>query len=290
MKAGTTTVFEDLQTQPQIFFPVHKEPHNLCFDTVLGDAGLARYVRLFRRARPDQLCGEASTGYTKLPVYQGVPERARQVLGPNLRIIYSVREPVARSLSHHLHLHLAGEASADFEETLQHRSELIDFSRYAMQIDPWIETFGRQRIHIVQLERYADDRREGLRELCTFLGVEPQAELVQESKVFRAAKDKRRIPSWLAGPLQKVTSNHWYRYTLRPLIPDNAITRLKKTLFKPPPQLPPPRPAVIDQIVDTVRDDAERLRQIMGRDEPLWDFDAVRAKYVRTDQRAEAAV
>lgn len=290
MKSGTTTVYRDLETQPRIFFPVHKEPHNLCYESVLSDEGRVQYASLFRGARAEQLCGEASTGYTKLPVRQGVVKRARQLLGPDLRIIYSVREPVARALSHHRHLYLSGFASPDFEETLRHTPDLIDVSRYAMQIEPWIEMFGPQLVYISQLETYSQDRQAGLKELCTFMGIEAQPELVEENVVFRSAEDKQKVPSWLAGPFRRIVTSHLYLYRLRPMLPDALIVRMKRALLSSPQEIRRPSPAVIDELIEGVRDDAERLRRFMGRSEPLWDFDSVRMKYVGADQPAGAAV
>jgi hypothetical protein len=281
MKAGTTTVFRDLGTQPEVFFPFHKEPHSLCYDDVLTTRGLKKYSSLFHRARPHQLVGEASTGYTKLPALPGVPERALRVLGPDVKIIYSVREPVARSLSHHFHLYLAGMAPADFEITLRQTPDLIDFSCYAMQIQPWIDTFGRNQIHVLLLEEYSRDRIAGLNELCGFLGIKPRPELIEQEAAFNAAEDKRMIPPWLAGAWRRTIWSSLYRSTIRPIIPDRLIGRLKKTLLRSAPPPPPPLgPDVVDRLINAFRADADKLREIMGRTQPLWDFELVRKKHI----------
>src|SRR5690606_18597197 len=102
-KAGTTTLFRDLETHPQIAFSYHKEPHSLCYDQVLTPRGQRRYSDYFVHIKPGQICGEASTGYTRFPQFQGVAERALRVLGPDLRLIYIVRNPVDRVVSHHHH-------------------------------------------------------------------------------------------------------------------------------------------------------------------------------------------
>ena len=91
MKCGSTTLYRDLLTHPRVFFPIDKEPCNLCDDRVLTDAGRAEYEALFKRARPDQLCAEASTDYTKLPDRPGVAARALRVLGPELKLISGAR-------------------------------------------------------------------------------------------------------------------------------------------------------------------------------------------------------
>jgi len=67
----------------------------------------------FAAARADELCGDASTYYTMLPVHPGVAARAVSMLPAGFRVIYVVREPVSRTISHHYHEHTAGRAGAD---------------------------------------------------------------------------------------------------------------------------------------------------------------------------------
>ena len=79
-KAGTTSLYFDLLKNPAVFMPSDKELGNLLDDDVCTPPGRAAYAKRFRRARPDQLCGEATTSYTKLPDHPGVSDRARRVL------------------------------------------------------------------------------------------------------------------------------------------------------------------------------------------------------------------
>ena len=46
--------------------------------------------------------GESSTNYSKLPYYAGVPERIR-AFDPGATIIYLMRHPTERALSHYRH-------------------------------------------------------------------------------------------------------------------------------------------------------------------------------------------
>ncbi len=102
-KAGTTTLYRDLLANPAIFLPIDKEPGNLCEDDLLTDTGRSAYARHFANASTDQLCGEATTSHTKRPDVLGVPARARRLLGDKLKVIYLVREPISRIISHHHH-------------------------------------------------------------------------------------------------------------------------------------------------------------------------------------------
>ena len=71
----------------------------------------------------------------------------------------------------------------------------------------------------------------------------------------------------------------WYKRLVRPLLPRKARLKIQELFLPKAPEKQPPSPEALQYIIDRVRGDAEELRRIMGRTEPLWDFDAVSAKY-----------
>ncbi len=277
MKCGTTSLFFDLGLNPGIFLPDDKEPHDLVSDHVLTRAGRKSYGRLFRGARGGQICGEASTGYSKLPDVAGVPRRARRLLG-RPRVIYLVREPVARAVSHHYHLLVNGEVGADVNHAARTCPSLVDYGRYAMQIRPWIEELGEDRVSIVRFESYVADRRRTVAELSRFLGVEPRTEAIQVDRIRNVAGDRRVR----GGAAWRFSRRGLYRRWLRPWLPRSARDRLRRLGMPPPPPRPaPPAPATVDYILDRVEGDAAALWELMGAAGPLWDFEAVRRRYRR---------
>ncbi len=275
MKAGTTTLYRDLLTNPQIFFPLDKEPGNLASDDVLTAAGQRRYAAIFKAARSGHLCGEASTAYTKLPDIQGVPERAHQVLGDQMRVIYLVREPVSRIISQHDHEHVCNNMGADINLAIRESDQLINYSLYAMQIEPWLAQLGSDQVRIIRFESYVEDRRGTISSLSEFLGVAPRPELVKANDVFNPSEAKPAD----TGLVWRMSKSSWYRKTVRPLLPMSLKSRLRSALLpKASPRPDPPTIETVDYIIDRVGDDAQRLRHLMGRPEPLWDFEAVRRR------------
>jgi len=236
MKAGTTTLYRDLMTHPRVYFPLDKEPNNLCDDAVLTDHGRAAYAAHFRRARPDQLCAEASTAYTKIPVYTGAAERARRLLGPGLRAIYLVRDPVARIVSQHHHELTVGrlEVIPDINEAVRRTPRYLDYSRYAMQVRPWIEAFGAMNVRIVPFEQYVRDRRGRVAELERFLGLDPRPDLVEAERVFNAADSK----PGRTGRLAWLTHSGVYRTLVRPFVGQELRDRVRRALHGRPPPVP----------------------------------------------------
>lgn len=276
MKSGTTSLYLDLGKHPAVYLPQDKEPHCLASDDVLTATGKAEYGRLFLKARASQICGEASTGYSKLPDFPGVSKRARVVLGEDLRILYLVREPVSRTLSHHYHEVRAGTIEYDVNVAVRTHPALIQYSLYAMQIRPWREEFGEDRVRIIPFESYVTDRRRVVAEIADFLGIGVG---VDGADVVEVANAGHRAPA-PRGALWRFSRGSFYRAWIRPWLSRSVRTRLRKAILpKPPPRPVPPSVDTVDYILDSVRDDAFALQRLMRSREPLWDLEAVRESF-----------
>src|SRR5690606_12686340 len=113
--------------------------------------------------------------------------------------------------------------------------------------------------------------------LSRFLGVEPRPELVNPDAMFNKSDNK----TVTRGPLKPIVESRFYRERIKPLIPIGFKTKMRDALLpKAPPRPEPPSLETVDRIIDGVREDSEQLRQLLGRDRPIWDFDTVRAKFV----------
>jgi len=172
MKSGTTSLYIDLADHAGVYLAEVKEPHNLCHDRVLAPEGRRDYAERYRGAALDELLCDASTGYTKAPDITGVAERAVRVLPEGFKAIYLVRHPVKRALSHYRHDYVAGEAGDDIDAELRTHARYVDYSRYAMQLRPWLDALGADRVMVVRFEDYTDRREATLAEIARFLGRE----------------------------------------------------------------------------------------------------------------------
>lgn len=168
MKCGTTTLQEQLAAQPSFFMSTPKEPNFFSDDRIFA-RGMAWYEGLFANAPPGALKGEASTHYTKLPTHPHALDRLAAAL-PHARLIYLIRDPLARLVSHYIHGRTMREIRCGLPEALERHPELIDYGRYAMQIAPWLERFGHDRIHVTSLESLSADPQGELARVGTFLG------------------------------------------------------------------------------------------------------------------------
>ena len=276
MKSGTTTVFRDLETNPAIFFPLDKEPGNLCHDEVLAEPGRSEYLILFRAAKQSQHIGEASTDYTKLPDYPGVAQRTRELCGSDLRLIYVVREPISRIISHHYHFNYGGKIGPDINHEVRTYPALINYSRYAMQIQPWIEVFSEKNIMIARMEDYVRDRKGFSDRFADHIGVERLSEKINEDKVYNQSDGKPKY----TGFWSTIYHAPIYRKVIRRFVPLGLKEWVFRTFMTKATQRPaPPTPETIDFILSELADDLREFASIMGQDE-VWDMAAAREKHV----------
>lgn len=168
MKGGTSTLAAQLSAQAGIFMTTPKEPNYFSNDAIFAK-GAGWYAGLFADAAPGDLKGEASTHYTKLPTYPETVARARAALDAP-KIVYIIRNPVDRAVSHFIHEWSQGVMSGDVEAAFDTHTELVDYGRYAMQIKPWIEAFGSDAVRLVCLETLKANPGAILSEVAAFIG------------------------------------------------------------------------------------------------------------------------
>lgn len=171
MKCGTSTLQEQLAAQPGVFMSTPKEPNFFSDDDVFA-RGLGWYESLFDPAPEGALKGEASTHYAKLPTHPRTAERMAGIL-PEARLIYIIRDPIQRLVSHYIHDWTLGLIREDLPSAVERRPELVGYGRYAMQIEPWLARYGRERIHLASLERLRADPQGELDRIAAFLGAGP---------------------------------------------------------------------------------------------------------------------
>jgi hypothetical protein len=119
MKAGTVSLRHYLDEHPDVFLGrggMLGEP-NYFVAEYNWPRGLAWYESLFDGAGQAGAVGECSPCYSMAPAFPGVPERMARVI-PDARLVYVVREPVARMQSMYMHQVSAGRERRRAEEAL----------------------------------------------------------------------------------------------------------------------------------------------------------------------------
>jgi len=220
MKCATSTLHDQLSKQSGIFMTVPKEPFFFSNDEVWAKGG-NWYSGLFRAALENDLCGESSTHYTKLPTYPMTVSRMRTMV-PHAKLIYIIRHPIDRLISHYIHLWTEKETNLPIDSAIQSCSELIEYSKYAMQIRPFLETYGTANLLLVFFEHLLSDPQRELSRICHFIGYKgtPQWKSLDASNVSSQRLRKSRLRDLLVwNPV-----SNWFR---RAFVPQSLRDRVK---------------------------------------------------------------
>jgi len=227
MKAGTTSLYWDLGAHPSVAFTFDKEPNVLASPAPCLQAYLEEYSVQFPHARKTSICGDASTAYSKWPTYKGVPELAAMVSGEQAKVLYSVRDPVERAVSHYRHLCENEGLEVSFDAAVEHVPEIIAYSRYSKQIEPWLEVFGEDNVRLINFEEYKASRLVVINRILQFLEAPSYSGFKPSLKVYNKA-GMHPLPK---GFFFSLTKNKVYRRFIRRIINPRARERLRTALL-----------------------------------------------------------
>ena len=167
MKCGTSTLHEQLARRSGLYMSTPKEPNFFSDDDQYAH-GLDWYCSLFEKAREDQLCGESSTHYTKLPSHPLALERMTRHLA-HPRLIYLMRDPLERIVSQYIHEWSQRDVREDFETAVRGCERYVAYSSYARQLEPYLRHYGEEAVLPVFVERLEERPDEELARICAFL-------------------------------------------------------------------------------------------------------------------------
>jgi hypothetical protein len=213
MKCGTSTLAAQLAAQDGVFVTTPKEP-NFFSDEDVFAKGMGWYETLFEGAAPGDLKGEASTHYTKLPTYPAAAARAHAA-APGARLIYLMREPVGRAISHYVHEWTQGIAGDDLDHAIDALPEMTAYSRYDEQLAPWRALYGSDAILCLRLEDMKADPQGTLERVAVHLGRPGAFRWVEDMAPQNVSAERiRRFPGYAA--LVESAPATWLRRNLIP--------------------------------------------------------------------------
>lgn len=202
-KGGTTSLAASLAAHPSICFSDDKEPgFFLLSDPKASD--LKRYHKLFNPLS-GQLLGEASTQYTMLPESDGTAERIFEN-NPKVKLIYIMRDPVERILSHYAHRVVRKRAHKDPCHEIKNNPSYVFRSRYYYQLQPFLKIFPRDSILLLIFEDFIADPRSTLCKVAHFLNIDAE---------FYGSWDS--IPAWNRSEKRKVVADYGISSVVSPL-------------------------------------------------------------------------
>lgn len=167
MKAGTSTLHSNLQLHPEIGMSKLKEPHY--FDRHFSKP-LDWYKSQFISKK--RINGESTPAYTWGHFHPEVAERMYKTL-PNVKLIYVLRDPIGRIISHlHHDLYRGRFKLEDVNKVVLTDPQYIQTSKYFFQVNHYLAYFDKTQILFITTDSLKNDLNNSLNKICDFLGVE----------------------------------------------------------------------------------------------------------------------
>lgn len=188
-RAGTTSLYNYLADHPRTARSTIKETRFFLDHDELKrlhrfEEGIGAYEKFFPDCPPDAVRLEATPDYVYRPA---VARRIAETL-PDAHIVVILREPIARLVSWRRYaiqnglldpgttladyIRVQFEAEATGEMLPQHMRALRE-GRYARFLTPWLETFGQDRLIVINYRDLMDDPAGVTRDICERAGIDP---------------------------------------------------------------------------------------------------------------------
>src|SRR5215469_15301084 len=182
MKSATTYLSDLLREHPAVFMSSPKEPCYFVEQKVLRKVwpymwemgywrSVDRYLELFAEAGDAQIIAEASTTYSKAPMFSDVPRRILE-FSPEARFIYVMRDPIERAISHYWHRVRFWGEHRPIAAAVRSDPQYVEVSDYAMQLAQYLRHVGRERIYALTYEDLLADSIGQVRRIYSWLRVD----------------------------------------------------------------------------------------------------------------------
>jgi len=266
MKSGTTTLHNYLNMHPDIFMSQKPKEPQYFVQELNGSKGEDWYLSLFESAGDAKIIGESSTDYSKLPRYQGVAQRIAS-FNPDARIIYIMRDPVKRSMSDYWWNVQWSAEGRDMLTVMKKVPDITDISYYAMQLRPYIDIFGHNRVMTLTLEELSAAPKETLQQIFRWLGVDSSFILPDINRRYNTSPEK--VPTVRGAHFISQLRGTFVWEVIKRIMSSQLRQRVIKLLSRPVERDLSYVEATIDYL-RPIQQQTEELCQLLGRQFPEW--------------------
>lgn len=265
-KCGTTSMHDYLDQHPEISMSRTKEL-NFFVDCMNWKYGLDWYASQFEE---NKVIGESSVMYSRHPRGGGMAQRIHETL-PDVKLIYMVRDPIDRIMSHYVDVVDELREMRPFDEVVaavDNENEYLGTSRYHYQVSQYLKHYDRNRILIVLLDELKSEPQQTMRRVFQFLGVDDSVEVNCE-RTLNSLRTNRR-PNAI---IRRVLPKRFIRQLHRPTwLPGKAVVAVKAAIRATGSRID--RPALMNamerHLIDRLKDDVREFQTLLGRPCPEW--------------------
>lgn len=265
MKCATTSLHYYLGLHPEISMSREKE---LNFFICEGNwhKGIEWYNSHFTGKA--KIHGESSPNYTNYPFSRGVPERMYSCV-PEAKLIYMVRDPIDRIISHYIHQYAARRENRKLSEALanSHANPYVFRSKYFMQLEKYLEYFPRCNILVITQEDLYSHRQQTLQKIFRFLEVDHSFHCREFSTIRQRSRGKRRKNQ--VG----LSLNRTLKRNILERFPPNTRWHFEQLLYLPfsnKIERPVLKERLTQKLLNRLERDMNLLREYTGCDFQRW--------------------
>ena len=226
-KCGTATLTRDLACCNDLAVDISKKEETPINYNGQEFFAKMRITRWFSRYDTSRIPVNISTEYTMYPTIESKIERF-SALFPSAKILYIVRNPIARTLSHMHHDKVVGLVSLTSKQSLDVASPYVVNSLYGYQLRKWMNYFPEDQVLILKFEDYIANRRSTIEKICDFAGTGTEGiELIDNGTVWNNTSDRGKLPRSISA-LQR---SKLYRGFVRPILGSGFREVTKKAIM-----------------------------------------------------------
>jgi len=279
-KAGTTWLYTCLKQHPEVCFPRKKElfffnEYDTNFPTVKNgkyELGLEWYESQFVDCSEGKIKGEIS------PTYLYCKFAARRIKKhiPKVKLIVTLRDPIARALSQYIdHKKTGITRNISFEKAINEDPTLIDRGLYYKHLSYYFSLFPKENILVLFLEDMKINPKKELFKIYRFLNLRDRDFIPRNYKSVPNPSTEA-----IFQPLNYLLMHIEYglkRYGLHFIVNFLDRTGIRRLIVSvknlnslPLKKNPEIRKKTIDDLRDIFRDDVIGLEKFLGKNLTSW--------------------
>ncbi|HAC64646.1 MAG TPA: sulfotransferase [Cyanothece sp. UBA12306] len=265
MKSATTSLHKYLQSHPQIDMSNTKEI-NFFSSKTNWEKGIEWYKSHFDNNA--LIKGESSPTYS---AYQKFPETSKRMYSvvPDAKLIYIVRDPIKRIISHYIHNYTSGlESEEDINKVLgDFNNDYVMTSKYYYQLEQYLKYYSKSNILIIKTGDLNRFPQKTLHNVYQFLEISTDIkQTIYSQKMNQSIYRRRRTD--LGNKIAQLPIINQIPY-----LPAVLRKPLKKIIYLPfskPVKKPQLNQHLRDYLIKYLQEDINQLRKYTGRKFDEW--------------------